>query len=172
MSGVCASVGDVHAPYHFRPVTRDDLPLLQRWRAMPHVVLWWGAPDVEREAEKLAEGEVAMWIVEHDGRAFAYAQDYSPHGWDPHPFAHLPPGSRGIDQYIGEPDMLDRGHGSAFVALHCGRLFEAGAPAIGTDPHPDNKRAIRAYPKAGFAVASEPVETRWGRALLMENWRS
>ncbi|HEY0478261.1 MAG TPA: GNAT family N-acetyltransferase [Kofleriaceae bacterium] len=74
-------------------------------------------------------------------------------------------------RYIGEPDMLDRGHGSAFVRAHCDRLFAAGAPAIGTDPHPDNGRAIRACEKAGFKVASAAMDTRWGRALLMERWR-
>ena len=156
--------------YRFRAVTEADLPVLARWRAMPHVVEWWGAPEVEPEAETLAEPGVAMWIVEHDGRPFAYAQDYNPHDWPPHHFGHLPAGSRGIDQYIGEPDMLGRGHGSAFVRLHCERLFAAGAPAIGTDPHPDNLRARRAYEKAGFRAVGGPVETRWGRAVLMERW--
>jgi aminoglycoside 6'-N-acetyltransferase len=88
-----------------------------------------------------------------------------------HPFAHLPPGARGIDQSIGDPSLVGRGHGSAFVRAHCDRLFAAGAPAIGTDPHPDNKRAIRAYEKAGFAVTGGPLDTPWGRALLMERWR-
>jgi aminoglycoside 6'-N-acetyltransferase len=156
--------------YAFRPVTQADLELLRRWRERAHVVEWWGAPDLEPEAEKLADGEVAMWIVEHFGRPFAYAQDYPPHAWDNHPFEHLPPGSRGIDQYIGEPDMVGRGHGSLFVRAHCERLFAAGAPAIGTDPHPDNARAIRAYEKAGFVGVSGPVETLWGRAILMERW--
>lgn len=154
--------------YLFRPATLDDLPLLRSWRARPHVIEWWGEPEVEDPEEVLAENRAAMWIVEHQGRPFAYAQDYSPHDWDPHPFSYLPPGSRGIDQYIGEPDMIGRGHGSAFVRQHCERLFAAGAPAIGTDPHPDNARAIRAYLNAGFEIAAGPVETRWGRALLME----
>ena len=157
-------------PYSFRPVTPADLPLLAAWRSAPHVAEWWGAPDVDREEEKLADPAIAMWIVEHAGRPFAFAQDYDPHAWEPHPFSHLPQGSRGIDQYIGEPDMLGRGHGPAFVRLHCERLFAAGAPAIGTDPHPDNAPAIRAYQKAGSVIASEPVDTRWGRAILMEKW--
>jgi aminoglycoside 6'-N-acetyltransferase len=66
---------------------------------------------------------------------------------------------------------LDLGHGSAFVRAPCDRLFTSGAPAIGTDPHPDNGRAIRAYEKAGFKVVSPPIATRWGRAVLMERWR-
>jgi hypothetical protein len=36
---------------------------------------------------------------------------------------------------------------------------------------PDNARAIRAYEKAGFAVTGGPLDTPWGRALLMERWR-
>lgn len=159
--------------YRFRRVDRADLPLLRVWRSQPHVIEWWGSPDVEDAEESLADPRIAMWIVEHlpaDGpaRPFAYAQDYDPHAWEGHPFAHLPPGARGIDQYIGEADMLDRGHGSAFVREHVARLFAAGAPAIGTDPHPDNARAIRAYGKAGFILASPPLDTRWGRAVLME----
>ena len=158
-------------PYVLRPVTRDDLPLLKQWRARPHVTQWWGAPEHEREEEKLGDTNIAMWIVEHEGRAFAFAQDYAIHAWEDHHFAHLPPGSRGIDQYIGEADMIGRGHGSFFVRAHAERLFAAGAPAIGTDPHPDNARAIRAYEKAGFAIAGGPLDTRWGRAVLMERWR-
>ncbi|HEV2817867.1 MAG TPA: GNAT family N-acetyltransferase [Allosphingosinicella sp.] len=155
--------------YRFRPLAPADLPLVRRWRAMPHVRQWWDEPGRD-EADKLADPRVAMWIVEWQGRPFAFAQDYDVHGWQPHPFAYLPAGARGIDQYIGEPDMLDSGHGSAFVAAHAQRLFGAGAPAVGTDPHPDNLRARRAYAKAGFAEASGPVETPWGRAILMERW--
>jgi aminoglycoside 6'-N-acetyltransferase len=155
----------------FRRVVEADLAVLARWRAAPHVREWWGEPSVEDEREKLADPRIAMWIVELAGRPFAFAQDYDVHGWDPHPFSYLPPGSRGIDQYIGEADMLDRGHGSAFVRQHVERLFAAGAPAVGTDPHPDNARAIRAYEKAGFVLASGPVDTPWGRAVLMETRR-
>lgn len=156
--------------YRFRPVREADLALLTRWREMAHVREWWGPVEGEDEREKLVDPRIAMWIVELEGRPFAFAQDYDVHGWDPHPFAYLPAGSRGIDQYIGEADMLDQGHGSAFVRQHVERLFSAGVPAIGTDPHPTNVRARRAYEKAGFKVTSEPMDTPWGRAVLMECW--
>lgn len=152
--------------------------MLLRWRQGPEVLRWWG-PWQHAEAEyeaHLADPAMAMWIVElvRPGaapRPFAFAQDYACHAWDPHPFSYLPAGSRGVDQYIGEPDLLGLGHGSALLRQQCDRLFAAGVPAIGTDPHPDNERAIRAYQKAGFAIASGPVDTRWGRAILMERWR-
>jgi len=159
--------------YRFRPVTPADLPLLYEWRAQPHWAEWWGAAEMDDDffEEAMADPHTATWIVELDGRPFAYAQDYDPHAWEGHPFEHLPPGSRGIDQSIGASDMLGRGHGSAFVRQHCERLFATGVPAIGTDPHPDNARAIRAYRKAGFKIVSSPVDTPWGRAILMERWR-
>ncbi len=157
--------------YGFRAVTEGDLSLLAEWRGRSHVQRWWGPPEVEDAAETLASGLVAMWIVHHHERPFAYAQDYSPSNWDEHPFAYLPADARGIDQYIGEPDMLDCGHGSAFVRQHVERLFADGASVVGTDPHPENGRAIAAYTKAGFLTASAPRDTRWGRAVLMECWR-
>lgn len=158
--------------YDFRPVIEADLPLIGRWRATPHVRKWWGEPTVEDERKKLTDRRISMWIVRFDGQPIAFAQDYDVHDWSPHPFSHLPPGSRGIDQYIGEADMIDRGHGSAFVKQHIGRLFADGAPAVGTDPHPSNIRARRAYEKAGFVVTSNPVDTPWGRAVLMECWQA
>ncbi len=139
---------------------------------MPHVMEWWGDPSVEPEDQKAEDPRIRMWIVEFSGRPFAYAQDYDVHAWPDHHFAHLPPRSRGIDQYIGEPDMLDAGHGTAFVTAHVNRLFALGTPAIGTDPHPDNLRAQAAYRKAGFEVAGPVIETQWGIALPLVRYNS
>ena len=161
---------DAVATYRFRPVTEADFPLLRRWRARPHVVEWWGDPALEAEDGKLSDHRIVMWMVEVEGRPFAFAQDYDPHAWDMHPFSHMPAASRGIDQYIGEADMLGRGHGTGFVRQHVQRLLSEGAPAIGTDPHPDNHRARRCYEKAGFVATTGPIETLWGTALLMERW--
>jgi len=77
--------------YHFRPVAEADLSTIAHWRAAQHVSEWWGAPSVEDEREKLVDPRIAMWIVELEGRPFAFAQDYDVHGWSPHPFSYLPP---------------------------------------------------------------------------------
>ena len=111
---------------------------------------------------------VARWIVSMAGRPFAYMQDYTVHGWKDHPFFQLPEGCRGIDQFIGEPDMIEKGHGSAFIAERVKALFEEGAPVIATDPHPDNARAIAAYKKSGFREFGAPQETSWGPILPMK----
>jgi aminoglycoside 6'-N-acetyltransferase len=159
-------------------MTTDDLPLARRWLATPEVDRWWGDPDAaEGDAgggrafeEELDDPNIALWIVSYENRPFAYMQDYDPHAWADHHFAHLPKGGRGIDQFIGEPRMLGRGHGSAFVRAYVDRLFAQGVPVVGTDPHPSNARAIRAYERAGF-VRDIVRDTDWGRAQLMVRWR-
>lgn len=152
--------------YRFRKVTMDDLPLLTTWRANPHVREWWD-PDGSYDADDLADPRVARWIVSIAGRPFAFMQDYAVHGWEEHHFAGLPEGSRGIDQYIGEPEMIGVGHGSAFIGARMRVLFDAGVPVIGTDPHPANERAIAVYKKLGFERAGPPRETQWGLILPM-----
>jgi aminoglycoside 6'-N-acetyltransferase len=77
-----------------------------------------------------------------------------------------PAGTRGIDQFIGEADLVGCGHGSAFIRAFSDRLLAAGTPRVITDPNPANARAIRAYAKAGFHKQHE-VDTPDGRALLM-----
>ena len=101
--------------YDFRNVTLSDLRLLREWRAEPNVMRWWGT-GVDITTEKLRDDRVARWIVSIDGRPFAYMQDYTVHGWDDHPFFDFPEGSRGIDQYIGVPEMIGRGHGPGWQA--------------------------------------------------------
>ena len=154
--------------YRFEAMRAEHLPLVSRWRARPHVRRWWGESDVEPERGKLAHPDIAALIVSLDRRPFAFLQDYRVHAWDPHPFAYLPPGSRGIDLYIGEADLIGQGHGGALVRQFLTDRFAAGVPAIGVDPHPDNLPARRAFEKAGFTTVSGPVDTPWGRAVLME----
>ena len=149
-------------------MTAADLPVLRQWLQTPEAAAWWG--DLEAEMQNLAadlqEPAMRLWVVGCDGRDFAFLQDYAVHAWDWHPYRDLPAGCIGIDQTIGVPEMIGRGHGSAFIAQHVQRLFDEGAPVVCTDPDPANARAIRAYEKAGF-VRYEPRSTEWGECLLM-----
>lgn len=90
--------------YSFRRVASDDLSMVGRWLETPAVREWWidseGHPAGPIEEDDLADDHVAMWIVSYLGNPFAWIQDYDPHAWDGHHFGHLPPGSRGVDQFI------------------------------------------------------------------------
>lgn len=144
----------------------DDLDLLMKWQARPHVRAWWGSGE-PYDQERISDPRVSRWIVSTNNSPFAFMQDYTVHGWEDHHFAKLPKGSRGIDQYVGDPDMIGVGHGSAFIGARMRAVFDEGAPIIATDPHPDNKRAISVYKKLGFEPFGPPQETRWGLILPM-----
>ena len=153
-------------PYHFRKVSGEDRDLLTDWLSRPHVRKWWRS-DTPHDANALSDPRVARWIVSTLGQPFAFAQDYSVHGWPDHHFASLPIGARGMDQYIGPPEMIGKGHGSGFIAARMLALFDQGAPVIATDPHPENSRAIAVYKKLGFAPFGPPRHTPWGAILPM-----
>lgn len=154
--------------YALRTATAEDLPLLGAWLRLPEVRRWWGDPDHELGLlrEDLNNPAMTMLLAFHDGRPFGYLQHYDVRAWPPAYFAHLPEGARAVDMFIGETDMLGGGHGPALLRQVAVQLRRDGVPAIAIDPSPDNRRAVRAYEKAGFAI-DRPIETEEGPALLM-----
>jgi aminoglycoside 6'-N-acetyltransferase len=154
--------------YAFRPMTATDLALVRRWLAMPHVAQWWGDPHEQYAlvSEDLDHPAMDQFIVALGDRPFAYLQCYDPTAWRNNGLGEHPGGTRGIDQFIGEQDMIDKGHGSALIRMFVDGLLRARTPRAVTDPDPANTRANRAYEKAGFH-GDRVVETPDGRALLM-----
>lgn len=153
--------------YRFRPMTLADLPLIRSWLALPHVRQWWGDP-VEQYAlvsGDLDEPAMDQYVVSTSGAVFGYLQCYDLTAWNSG-FGEQPDGTRGIDLFIGEPDMIERGHGSALIRAFVDDRLQQGAPRIVTDPDPANGRAVRAYRKAGFE-SDRMVDTPDGPALLM-----
>jgi aminoglycoside 6'-N-acetyltransferase len=143
-----------------------DMPMVQSWLAKPHVAKWWHYPEtLEYVGGDLGHPDLAQFIVSLEDRPFAYLQCYRMSDWHAG-FGPQPEGTRGLDQFIGEADMVGCGHGSAFIAAFIDRLFACGVPRIVIDPRPDNPRAIRAYEKAGFQKV-RLIETPDGTALLM-----
>ncbi|KJC47510.1 aminoglycoside adenylyltransferase [Bradyrhizobium sp. LTSP885] len=154
-------------PYRFRPMTSADLPQIRRWLALPHVREWWGDPA---EQYALVSGDLdapAMdqFIVATADGDFGYIQCYDVTAWDSG-FGSQPEGTRGIDLFIGDPGMVEHGHGAALVRAFVDERLAQTAPRVVTDPDPTNGRAVRAYEKAGFRKA-HMVDTPDGAALLM-----
>jgi aminoglycoside 6'-N-acetyltransferase len=134
--------------YVFRPMTPADLPLIQRWLTLPHVMEWWGDPHQQYALVSGDLDELAMdqYIFSTAGDSFGYLQCYDLTKWNTG-FGPQPRGTRGIDLFIGEPTMIDRGHGSAVIRRFVDNLLRTGAPRVVTDPDPANGRALRAYEK-------------------------
>ncbi|HTE39168.1 MAG TPA: GNAT family N-acetyltransferase [Reyranella sp.] len=148
------------APYAFTRLTAGDLPLVRDWLGRPHVAEWWpeGSDEIAQVIAECDGGEsgTVPYLVQLHDRPFAYVQ-----------CTREPSGVRGIDPFIGEADLLNSGHGSAFIRQFCDALFARSVPAVTTDPDPVNARAVRAYEKAGFRPIG-PMDTPWGHVLLMQ----
>jgi aminoglycoside 6'-N-acetyltransferase len=151
--------------YIVHPMSSADLPMIRRWLETPEVVRWWGQPDEQYAlvSGDLDHPDMDQFIVALDEHPFGYIQCYALSTWN-QGFGAQPPGTRGIDQFIGVPDMI--GHGSGFIRQFVERVLTSGIPRVVTDPDPDNRRAVRAYAKAGFQ-SERVVDTPEGPALLM-----
>jgi aminoglycoside 6'-N-acetyltransferase len=153
--------------YLFHPMSAADLSLIRRWLQTPEVVRWWGEPDEQYAlvSGDLDHPDMDQFIVALGDQPFGYIQCYALSTWN-QGFGSQPPATRGIDQFIGEPEMIGRGHGAGFIRQFVDGLLGSGIPRVVTDPDPENGRAVRAYAKAGFQ-SERLVDTPDGQALLM-----
>src|SRR5450631_1780938 len=153
--------------YAFRSMSSADLPMIRSWLETPEVRRWWREPDEQYAlvSGDLDHPDMNQFIVALDDHPFGYIQCYALSTWNQN-FGTHPPRTRGIDQFIGEPEMIGRGHGSRFIRQFTDRLLASGIPRLVTDPDPDNGRAVRAYARAGFQREGI-VDTPDGPALMM-----
>jgi aminoglycoside 6'-N-acetyltransferase len=146
----------------FRPLDRSDFPLLREWLSAPHVDAWWHEPldlaSVEAKYGPRVDGAepTHVFVIEHDGRPIGWIEWYL---WSDYPAHALQLGveltSAGIDLAIGEAAMTGLGLGPIAISEFLTRVvFEnPNVTAVITDPEEGNVRSLRAFEKAGFAMA-------------------
>ena len=141
---------------------------MRSWAAEPHVRRWWDAPDqvIDMMVELMASDWAEPYLVEADGRPIAYLQAYDSARSGPD-WPELPPGTWGLDTFIGPPDAIGRGYGSGYLRAFGDRLLaRPGVERLAADPAPGNQASIRAFERAGFK-ADRRIQTPDGEALLM-----
>jgi aminoglycoside 6'-N-acetyltransferase len=159
------------------PIHEGDVPALTHWLSDPRVFEFYMSGDDPRSegvvrAEFLVQDFVERFLVLRDGEQIGYLQFYE-----------VEPESRetygvgrdevayGMDQFIGEPDLWDRGIGSALVHQTAEYLVqERGASRVFLDPHLDNGRAIIAYERAGFRKVRLLPEHEMREGRLQDAW--
>jgi RimJ/RimL family protein N-acetyltransferase len=165
------AVAGTDAPvFTFRALGDEDLDLVRAWLLRPHVRRWYD--DVAGEAypdDTIAEYRIAMrgddptdyFIVELDDRPIGQIQSYLIDD-EPEYAAMLDLGrpAFGIDLFIGEPELIGRGHGPALIRAF---LRDVGFSRYSVDlcvigPTTSNVAAIRAYEKAGFRFFKNYLE--------------
>ena len=154
--------------YSFRPVTEDDLPMLAVWLAEPHVAEWWDDAEVELAAirEHIDSISVEPLIVELDGRRSPTSKATIRIWKTAIPIRISRSARSASTSRSASPELVGIGHGSAIVRQFTDQLFAEGAPRVIIDPDPANRRAIRAYEKAGFRPIGERT-SEYGHVVLM-----
>ena len=142
-----------------RALRRDDLPLLQRWLAHPHVDAWWHQrlDDAELRAKYIPRIDGTepshVFVLEHEGRAIGWLQWYRWRDYPEHAaLLGAGPTTAGVDFAIGDPDALRRGLGSRALSMFVERIVFAD-PAITaciSDPEALNHASLRTFARAGF----------------------
>jgi len=137
--------------YSFRRVTPADVPLLRQWLEMPHVKVWWG--DAGRQValieQDMKNAAINMQMVELVGHPFAFIQDHDAHAYMMPEFADLPPGTRVMRSFVGDPQFLGQGHAAGYIDafLKDTRLHY---PLIAVSVDTTDTRTTGIYAQAGF----------------------
>ena len=165
----------------FRPVEDGDVPLLHRWRQEPHVRRWWyedddSEPTLEVVAKNYGpdhdEAE-QRFVILFDGKPIGYIQSYLLADYPAYEALVQEKGA-GIDLFIGEPDLINKGIGTEVIKRFVEDVVFADL-SIDTciiDPEMTNAAAIRAYEKAGFVpVRTVVVPNTPGPELIMRRQR-
>jgi aminoglycoside 6'-N-acetyltransferase len=151
----------VNASISFRPLKRNDFPLLQKWLSAPHVAAWWkqrsDLPGLEANFGPAVDAAEPMhvFVIEQEGRPVGWIQWYR---WSDYPDhagqLGAKPTEAGIDLAIGEVNMTGLGLGPIIIREFVTQVVFSNPKvrAVVSDPQESNLRSLRAFEKAGFTV--------------------
>ncbi|SIN40149.1 GNAT family N-acetyltransferase [Micromonospora cremea] len=151
-----------------RPATVADVLALAAIRADPEVRRWWRGGDDLAESVRadLADDELTLYAIEHDGRVIGAIQWYA----EPDPdYRHA-----SLDIFL-DPAVRGAGLGVDAIRTLARHLIEEyGHHRFTIDPAAANSAAIRAYAKVGFRPVGvlrryeRGEDGRWHDGLLMD----
>lgn len=137
--------------YDFRPLTPDDLPLMRRWLALPHVRVWWG--DIDRNIALMKQDmdnpEISLQVVTMAGRPFAYLHHHDVRTFSMLQFADLSYGTRAISTFVGDAEFLGPGYAAGYIG-DCVDDLRLRYPMAAVAPNSTDARQISIYTQAGF----------------------
>ncbi len=179
MPDVSHEIGDCEESawgIEFRPLTREDFPVLYRWLHTRHVRAWWPreppatVADLEQKYGSRIDGTAAIkvFIFQTHGEPVGLTQLFR---WADRPSREFPvdiPAAATIDFLMGEAQHLGKGVGSAAFAAfvrHVLDFYPDIAVLVGF-PHRDNRAFQHVLEKTGYrrlGEAGPALDVRYAR---------
>ncbi|PCJ19114.1 MAG: hypothetical protein COB02_08675 [Candidatus Cloacimonadota bacterium] len=168
-----SEMGNYLPEYFFESLNENNLMHLKKWLCNPHVKEFWDDRKAWEQLQieyisKISSKVVRPFIIYFQDIAIGYIQFYWAskvgNGW----WENYPDDIVGIDIYIGEKKLINKGHGTKIIKEFMSYLqnnFQISKIVIA--PSVNNFRAISCYEKCGFVVNKEII-TPDGKELLME----
>lgn len=144
--------------FSFANILKENIPLLYSWLNEPHVSKWWPTPKKDEPINEFLQRIRSIdtgYLVLLNSIPIGYIQYYKINrneksgAWLP----ELPQNTIGIDQFIGDKNLLGKGYGALFIKEFINYLSNSLEPILTTvivDPEPHNIAAIKCYEKVGF----------------------
>ncbi len=156
------------AAVSFRPLRREDFPLLAGWLAEPLVDRWWhhrsSADAVERDFGPSVDGRDAtdMFLASVAQADFGLIQRYPIAAYQEYldeltALCAVPPGALSIDYLIGDARLRGRGLGAAMIAALVAQTWSSYPEAqdVIVPVSTGNVASWRALERAGFRRIAE-----------------
>jgi aminoglycoside 6'-N-acetyltransferase len=153
--------------FTFRRVTRDDFGLLATWLAQPYVHEWWAheySPEaVERDFGPGVDGDEAGedHLALLDGTPVGIVQychfvDYPEYLEEMADVYAVGEGAVTIDYFIGDPDRVGQGVGTAMIRAFVERIWTTDplATHVVVPVNSANERSWRTLLRAGFELVA------------------
>ncbi len=167
----------------FRPLSMSDVDNVVGWSREEEVAFWWHESDTPEELirsqwESRAKGgdeKTRIFIIKVDTTDIGVIQTYRVADYPGAAEEIQTPDSAGIDVFIGSSEWRNRGVGTEVVRQFVEEIVfsDSSIQRCVIDPEPHNRRAIRAYEKAGFQhVRSYSSELNKVDVYLMAKERS
>lgn len=151
----------------FRPMTKDDLPVMHEWLQREHVRRWWNKretlEDVVQHYVPAIEGKkpTDLYFILVDERPVGFIQTYRVADYPEYRrLVDAKDDVAGVDLFLAEQELTGRGLGSAVLAKFVGEVVFSD-PAISAciaDPDAENQPSLRAFEKAGFHPVRQFVD--------------
>ncbi|MDJ0333549.1 GNAT family N-acetyltransferase [Planococcus sp. S3-L1] len=146
-----------------RLMNRNDFEVMVKWLNNQRVLEFYeelpsNFDKVEKKYGPRVEGKhyVTPCIVEYNNQPLGYIQYYEiqEDGLKKYDFTSNQ-NIYGIDQFIGETTLWDKGIGTSMILMMINHLRSKGASKIVLEVKKDNIRAIKSYKKCGFKKTKE-----------------